>query len=212
VAFQSPFCSFCRAPLTWGDTLEIKPGRAVASLDLRAHAMPGEKSLTRSMQATPEGRLLTIDGTGAFSGTFTTPMRDACVSISGIAYDANIGFGVSGRVLKAGAASSAYAVMVHPGFRAYRVHRVLWTKTETFVEAIRDWEAVPAVAGVGALNHVELRYADAVFQVVINGAHVASLVDARFGYGCAGWRATSYGELPQRKRVLFRSLEVRTVA
>jgi hypothetical protein len=212
VAFQAPFCGYCRAPIHWSPLLDIEPAGDFAALDLREQALPGEQGLAKVISAGPEGRLLTINGTAAYSGTLPKALRDACVSIRAVCFEPSCGFGVIGRVQKTGTASSSYSLMVHPAVRAYRVQRLLVTKHRTHVEALHDWEVVPAVGGLGVVNHVELRYADSAFQVVINGVKVASLVDARFGFGAVGWRATSYGEIPQRKRILFRSLEVRWVA
>jgi hypothetical protein len=183
----------------------------VAALDFRSRPMPGENGLAGVVTAGPEGRLMTINGNHAYSGTLPGVLRDACVSVSAVCHEPRCGFGVTGRVQKTGMASTSYSLMVHPDVRAYRVQRLLVTKEKSFVETLHDWEVVPAVGGIGALNRVELRYADSAFQVVINGVKVASLVDARFGFGDTGWRATSYADFPQKKRILFRSMDVRRV-
>jgi hypothetical protein len=146
IAFQAPFCSYCRAPLAWGASLEVAPGPAIETLDLRTQPLPGEDAVGNAIERVPAGRLLTVDGSVSYSGTTITPLRDACVSLAANCYEPNVGFGVAGRVLEAAHASIAYAVVVHPGVRAYRVHRTLWTKTESYIDVIRNWEVAPAVS------------------------------------------------------------------
>ena len=213
VEFQSPFCAYCRVPLTWGASLDVEPGRSLWTVDLRREPLPSEATFGADVTVTPEGRMLTLDGSVTFRGLMTTPpLRDACASVVATCWEPNLGFGVTGRTHTEGHAQSAYTLMVNPTARVYRVDRRLWTKTETHIEVMRNWEVTSSLAGLGAPNRVELRYADAVFQIVINGAHVASLVDARFGFGRVGWRAVSFDDLPQRKRIVLHAMEARAVA
>jgi hypothetical protein len=211
VTFQAPFCSYCRAVLTWGSSLDIEPGKVFTALDLTRDALPGTEGWTKVLSAVQDGKIITIDGEGSHSGTFPFVLRDACISASAVCLEPNVAFGVTGRLHKAGAATSTYVAQIHAAVRAYRVQRILWTMKENYIDVIRDWEFVPAIGGIGTLNHLEMRFADSVFQVLINGTNVASFVDAKFGFGHVGWRAVTFDPLPQKKRVLFRTLEVRGI-
>ena len=65
-----------------------------------------------------------------------------------------------------------------------------------------------ACAGVGVKNHVELRLADSVLEVILNGVRLSTVIDARYGFGSVGWRTSSYGN---SSRVVLHSLEIRRV-
>ena len=65
--------------------------------------------------------------------------------------------------------------------------------TNTYVDVINEWEFCSAIRGVGATNDVELRFADSVFQIVLNDVRVTTIVDAAFGFGGLAWVVGSHG-------------------
>ena len=71
------------------------------------------------------------------------------------------------------------------------MRRESWWKTKTYVDVINEWEFHPAIRGVGVVNDVELRFADSVFQIVLNDVRVATIVDASFLFGGMAWVAAS---------------------
>ncbi len=70
-------------------------------------------------------------------------------------------------------------------------------------DAIAPWEFSPLIGGVGTVNDVELRFADSVFQVVLNGQRVATIVDASFGFGGLAWVVGSH---PTASRVVLQAV------
>jgi hypothetical protein len=210
VEFESSFCAYCRARLRWGGTLDVEPGEALVSLDLTREPLPGGAALKKHVTTRSDGALVTLDH-GTLSGSLPLKLRDACVAASAVVSNVETGFGVTARLHQAGSASSCYSLMVNPSVRAYRVQRLLWSKNRTYVDTLRNWEVTPHLHGLGTLNRVELRYADSVLQVVLNGARAASLVDARFGFGAVGWRVVAYEDLPKDKQILFYRFDVARV-
>jgi hypothetical protein len=82
---------------------------------------------------------------------------------------------------------------------------VLGAAQSAEIDVLTEWEVSSHVAPVGSPNRVELRCADSVLDLVVNGTRVATVIDARFGFGHFGWRATS-AELPTT--VLLQSVEL----
>lgn len=207
VSFQTPFCSYCRAALTWHEVPSLHRGDAQRLLDLSRDALPGAEGITAVRRS--DGLLVDVPSNRAHMEHFGSPARDVSVSLSGVCLDASGALGVIARVNPLAGAKVGYMLQIRPGFRTYWVARFLSTQDELHVEALRNWEAVREVAGVGAVNQIELRVADSVLAVAINGVDVATIVDARFGIGCVGWRASSFDKAT---KVLLRTLEVRHVS
>jgi hypothetical protein len=122
---------------------------------------------------------------------FGPQLRNGCVAVRGRALDSHGIFGLYARMHAEGDARAAYELMVYPAHRAWRMRRTLWLQSEAHTDVILDWEHTSLLAGVGNESEVELRFADSVFQVVLNGRRVATLIDASYGFGMLGWVAGS---------------------
>jgi hypothetical protein len=210
VGYQAPFCSYCRTALLWDDVPVLGQGGIFRTVELWREPLPGKHTAgSNDMLRRSDGVLLNVP-TGKFlSGELEPKFKDVCIAASATCLDPGAGFGVTARMHEIGSARSTYALSVRPGFRAFTLTRLLWTDKDSYVDWLLPWECVPAVAGVGTVNHIELRVADSVLQVVINGVRLATVIDARFGFGTAGWRAVSFGG---QSRVVLHQLEARRVA
>jgi hypothetical protein len=184
--WNAPFCAYCRAPLTWGSSpVDLDRGDPLFALDFASDALPegGKVSTQRT-----DGALVEIrDPRFEQYGPFAPRVRDVCIAMRGTALDDSGSFGVSARVQEEGGARTSYQLKVYPSLRAWMLRREATYTGKVYSEAIADWEHTPAVAGVGQENEIELRCADSLFQVLINGRRVVSTVDASFGFGGLAW-------------------------
>ncbi len=206
ISFNGTFCSYCRAPQAVSALPELQRGEPYFSLDFTRDQLPGGESTNAVRRA--DGILLDVPARGMLLGDVGQPMRDSCVSMSGICLSPHVTMGVMARMNRIESARVGYTLQIRPGFRTYCLRRVLTTPQETILEPLRDWEVTREVAPVGQPNHIELRFAESVLTVAINGSVVTTLIDARFGFGLAGWRLTTFDE---RGQVLLRSFEIRAV-
>lgn len=189
LSFGAPFCAYCRVPLQWGRHVSIERGELFFSRDFSRDPLPNCTVGKRRADGTVVA--LEKDNWERW-GTFEPKVRDACVALRGVALDANGGLGVYARVHTQGDTKAAYQLKIYPAFRSWRLRREAWSKKTTHTQAIVDWEFSPYIGGVGVSNEVELRFADSVFQVVLNGHSVATMVDASFGFGMLGWVVGSF--------------------
>lgn len=172
VTFGSPFCGYCRAPLVWEDRPLLLRGAALE---------------------TAKGKDFNLKDRAMVTGLFQQPRRNGAVLAEGKTRGRNAGFGVMARVSTAGSYRMAYALSLRPAHRSFQLSQVIWGDGKTEQRVLYAWECHPAAKGEGESNTLELRFADSLLQVVINGTRAASLVDAAFGFGQPGWRALCYG-------------------
>ena len=200
LAYAAPTCAYCHAPQQWERHVSIERGSAFVEAAL-AHEPMTDPPRQASRRA--DGLLLDIEKADWHVWhRFGPRIRNGCVAVRGRALDGNGSFGAYARMHAEGEARAAYALMVYPVHRAWRLRRELWWPSAAFADVILDWEHTTALAGVGQDNEVELRFADSVFQVVFNGHRVATLIDASFGFGMLGWVA---GSMLGPARVLLRT-------
>ncbi len=206
--FRAPKCGYCHAALTWGATVEIAPGDLIVRADMAREPPPGWSAAAASAARRGDACAIELKDRTVRFGTFPTPACDACISVTGICLDDRAELGVIARYIREGAAQSYYGVWVHPGRRRFTLERVLGAPQSAEIEVLTEWEVSSQVAPVGSLNRVELRCADSVLDLVVNGVRVATVIDARFGFGHFGWRATP-AEPPST--VLLHSVELRHI-
>ncbi|MBS2026592.1 MAG: zinc ribbon domain-containing protein [Deltaproteobacteria bacterium] len=184
LTFRAPFCAYCRNPVTWDRDVVIQRGTPFFELDFRQDKLPG-------WSASKPGK----DGTKVFIekadwqnyGTFEPKVRDACMVIRGVATDPHGHFGVRARISGEGDGHADYKLRVYPQTRSWKLEReIAWGK-DIEIDVMVPWEHAPVIADVGQPNEVELRLADAVLQVSVNGQRLTTIFDAGFGFGALGW-------------------------
>jgi hypothetical protein len=184
LTFRAPFCAYCRGLVTWDRDLAIARGAPFFELDFSRDPLPGWSKAPRSRA----GVRVEIDKPDwEHYGAFTPKVRDACVVIRGVAADRHGYFGVRARVSGEGDAHAGYKLRVYPQCRSWKLVREASWGTRTEIDVIVPWEHSPIVADVGQPNEVELRLADSVLQVSLNGQQVSTIYDAGFGFGGLGW-------------------------
>lgn len=206
--FRAPKCGYCHAPLTWGSTVEIAPGDEIARADMARDSLPGWSQDATAAARRGDACAVELKNGMVKFGTFATPACDACISVSGVCLDDQGKLGALARYVREGAAQSYYGAWIHPGRRRFTLERVLGTPQSAEIEVLTEWEVSSHVAPVGALNRVELRCADSVLDLVVNGERVATVVDARFGFGHFGWRASP---VTPPSTLLIHSVELRHI-
>ena len=203
VTYQAPFCPFCRAAQSWDAHVVLRRGAILADVDTVQQPLP-----TRS--STPFGRrvdggvLLEPSAGKIQKGLFPFDLRDACVRVRATALDAGATFGLLFRVCSHGDTEAGYDLQVFPAFRSFRLRRLLWHKGKLQEVVLHRWEHGTVVRPFGQTNDLELRGADAVFQIVINGMLTATVLDAAFCYGAVGWSAASESDVSQARIVVHR--------
>jgi hypothetical protein len=201
LTYGAAFCAYCRTPLQWSRHLVIERGEPYFTSDFSRDPLPGGwKTITQR----PDGTLVDIEKDNwELWGQFgSKQLKDGCVAVRGVAMDPDGSLGVYARLHQEGEAKTVYQVKVYPAFRVWRMRRESWWKTKTYVDVINDWEFHPAIRGVGQVNDVELRFADSVFQIVLNDVRVSTIVDASFGFGGIAWVAASHSA---RSRILLQN-------
>jgi hypothetical protein len=198
VSFRAPSCAYCRASLSWDALPELRRGEPVAVLAFAGGAPPPQGLLPNTRVAPGEGLVVDNVTNGSTRLAIGREQADGVAMVRGRCLDAHGGLGVLVRVHQAAPASIGYALRIRPALRAFTVRRFLTTAREVFHDVLRPWETVTAIGGVGATNEIELRYGDSVLHVLVNGAHLDTLVDACFGYGATCWEASAYEAGPSR--------------
>lgn len=206
--FRAPTCGYCHAALVWGATVEIEPGELIAQADMGRDPPPGWSVTTANAARRGDACAIELKTPYVRFGTFAPSACDACISATGICPDDQGQLGVVARHVSAGDAQSYYGAWIHPGRRRFKLERVLGAPKSAEFEVLAEWEVSGHVEPVGSLNRVELRCADSVLDLVVNGARVATVIDARFGFGQFGWRVTS---ATAPSTVLLHSVELRHV-
>ena len=201
--FGAPFCAYCRGPLTWGAVPLLRRGRLVARLDGTKDLL--DKREVQSLERTPNGTIVTVGARRAANGAVGLRRRHGCVVIEAAALDAQTGIGVAARQ-QASSASGGYSLAAIPYFRSVGLSKVVASATKVYSRGLHEWQLQPNVRRVNELNEIELRLADSIIQVFVNGEHVAACIDATFGFGTFGWRIQSLTGLPAR--ALIRSVAV----
>jgi hypothetical protein len=115
---------------------------------------------------------------------------------AGGAFDRAGAFAAVVRARAEGKIMGAYVAVVAPGRRSVRPWRAIEGQTVSETMPPRDRAHSPHVAPPGAPDVVELRAADAILRVFVNGRRVLSAEDAGLGFGAYGWRALSLAASP----------------
>jgi hypothetical protein len=194
VTYKSPFCPYCRAKLTWGAHAVLQRGAPIVHADLGRDPIPSEDGRVGEPQKRPDGVLFSPKPAKLHRGHFAHRFRDVCAMVRGVCFEQQGTIGIMARMHKHGRSSAGYEVEIYPGFRSFRFRRVLWVDGELQHVIVHDWEHTPAIGGPGRVNELELRCADSLFQLVVNGELVLSLVEAAFGFGQFGWSCGSESE------------------
>lgn len=204
VRFQVNFCAYCRAPLSWEQPLPLERAELVFSETYPQSPLLGSTILKATkLEKTSGGIIAHIPPAGFAWAHSTMKMQNVCACVEAIALDREASFGVLVRAHAEGKIVSGYVASVAPGFRSFRLTRNIEGSKLSTASVLEDWQSTPVVAPVGGVNHIELRCADMMLQVLVNGVRVLSVLDAGLGFGGFGWRATSLGPAA---RVLFRSI------
>lgn len=206
-AFGAPFCTYCRGPLTWGAMPTLARGQLVARLDATKDEV--DKRPLVASERTRDGTIVTVGPRKAGTGAIGLRRRHGCVVIEGVALDPQAAIGVAARQQE-DAASGGYSLSVIPHFRSVGLSKVVASVKQAYFQPLHDWQFHEGVRRVGEPNEVELRAADSILQVLVNGRLVASCIDATFGFGGFGWRVQSLTDQPAR--VLIRAVSVYDVA
>jgi hypothetical protein len=207
IQFGAPFCVYCRSPLTWGAVPLLARGRLIARLDGAKDAL--DKREVQLLERRTDGTVVTVGPRRAANGAVGLRRRHGCIVIEAVALDAHATIGVAARQQEL-VSSGGYSLAVIPYFRTVDLAKVLASKTHLYSHGLCEWEFHESVRRVGEVNEVELRLADSIIQVFVNGQHVSSSIDATFGFGMFGWRIQSLADLPAR--ALIRSVSLHEVA
>jgi hypothetical protein len=167
--------------------------------------LPGAIAITRSN----EGTCVTVAARKAVNGQMGQRRRHGCIVADVAALDPNAGIGVSARQQEE-SATGGYSLLVVPYFRSVNLARVVASTTHVYSTPLHAYEFQRCVRPVGQPNEIELRCADSILQVFVNGHQVAACVDATFGFGGFCWRLQSLNDKPARS--LVRSAAVYDVA
>lgn len=192
VSYQSEFCAYCRAPQCWPIIPDIARGAPRVQLTFPSDPLPGASALPAgSVTRVEGGARVDVRGDQALSGGPAVASRDSCTSVTGTALDASGSIGVGARTRFEGSATTGYVLTVLPGQRCFLLERSIVTTKVRHADVLRAWEFSAAIRGVGLENEVELRCADSVLRAFVNGELLATLIDARFGFGHSRWQISS---------------------
>lgn len=212
VSFRAPFCAYCRAKLTWDAQVVLERGAAILDFDLRHVPLPTEKPGGASFfPRRPEGTLVESGPAALLNANLPPRLRDACLVIRGTCLDVHGSISLIARTHKSQTAKVCYELVFYPAYRSYRLSRVVWLGPGIGAEIIRDFTYAEPIAGVGKSNELELRVADSLFQVHVNGTLVTSIVEEAFGFGQFGW-ATSSQSRSHPSSILLERLSLFRVA
>ncbi len=205
VTYKVPFCPYCRAKLAWDAHLMLQRAAPFAMLDLARDPLPAEEKRWTDPVQRPDGTLLVPDPSKLHRGHFRLQLRNACCVVAGVCLDPHGILGIMARMHKHGRSACGYQLAVYPAFKSFRFRRLLWIDGELQHVITHDWEFAPQIAGVGQSNEVELRAADSLFQILVNGEITASIVDACFGFGQFGWCVASESDVSPAQVLLQRT-------
>lgn len=206
VRYEVPFCAYCRAPLTWDRPITLERGALIKAERYPQDPLLGGTLLkTTRWEPSPDGYVVHLEPKRASWAQSKLQAADLSVCVEGVALDRDAAFGVSVRAYSDGPILGGYVAMVAPGFRSVRLMRLLEGGEVSSQSVLMDWVSHPCVAPVGQPNQVELRTADTVIQLHVNGIRMLSTSDPGLGFGRFGWRA---GSMDRPATVLLRKLEV----
>ena len=213
-AFGAPFCPYCSAPLTWGDPPRLARGALLVDKRHPAAPLAGRAALKNTpVVETPDGFIVTPNHLGSALAIEDRPrMHDFACVLDAVAIDRGAIISVLARGYADSGVVGGYAATVCPAFRSVRLVRILEGGMLSEIQILQNWTPCPQARGLGEPNLIELRVADAIIEVYINGERALSAVDAALGFGAVGWRVTS---LEGPSRALLRGIaayEVVTVA
>jgi hypothetical protein len=208
LTYLAQFCNYCRTPLVWDYEPELLPGTPYLMVDFRRDPVPGYETGGLPAVRKGEGTLLDCTPNASWSGQMSAQVRNGSVEMVATCLDKNGGCGVSARVHSIDKAQCGYALHVRPAFHSFQLERRLWSSEEVQIQVLRAWETNFVVAPVGQVNRIELRFADSILEVFINGRSLARVIDAHLGFGKVGWRVTGYSQPTQ---VMLHSLALRRI-
>jgi hypothetical protein len=171
LTFGAPFCAYCRAPLVWGQTIDLEPGDIL--------------SLTNNLGP------VSLQADKYRWKVVSTQVRNACVSLRGCALDPFGEIGVFVRWNTEGTFNTGYCVRIYPALRSLCCERWLMGEKDKVTMPVLEWTYAPSIAPPGSQNEIEVRFADEVFQFLVNGVRVGAALDATFGFGGVAWYAGS---------------------
>ena len=198
------FCAYCRVPLTWSPTLDLAAGAPLALIH------PGES---------PPSWTEVVGGADGLHVRFTERDRhrwqtvhghlgNGCVAVRGVALDA---FGELGAFIRwnaEGAVRTGYSFRVWPGLRSFCLARWVVGERESSATTVVDWTFSPLVPPPGQPLEAEVRFADEVFQFLVNGQRLGAALDAVFGFGEVAYYV---GSCDGPAEVVVQSVSVRRV-
>jgi hypothetical protein len=206
VRYEVAFCAYCRAPLTWERPIALERGAALVRRAYPSDPLLGADMLSPgTWERRPDGHAIRPRPGGFVWAQAKLQAADLAASVEGVALDRDGSFGVCVRAYHDGPFLGAYVAMVAPGFRSVRLVRLVEGGAVSEMSKLMDWTSHPCVAPVGQPNQVELRTADTLFQLFVNGTRVLSISHAGIGFGAYGWRVAS---LDQAATVILRRMDV----
>ena len=207
MAFRTPFCAYCRAPATWSDVPALRPGAVLEAYDMTRAPLPQEHANRTARRG--DGALVSLPRDALVGGLCRGPLRNGCVAATGVCLDEHGRLGVMARTINLPSVQVGYRAVVLPASRSFLLERFVAGAAESHSDRLCAAEAVVHVQPPGQPNRVELRCADSIVHLVINGSTVATVIDARLGFGWPGWIAAS--EATGAAQVLVQHLEVRLI-
>jgi len=197
VSFMSAFCPWCRVPLTWSDVPHL--GRGAVIVERQYGREPQLSPELAKWKGRPEpgvGVWFDMQTNKSTRGKIVRPIADVAATLTCIVHDSG-GFGLYVRAHDAQDAVVCYVMRVRPMYRSYNFMRLASAAGVVHLDRIRPWEAVSVVRPAGQSNTIEVRCADSIFNLFVNDTHVATVVDARFGFGEVHWELSAY-DAPSR--------------
>jgi hypothetical protein len=159
--------------------------------DATKEALPRRTATgTVAEERTPHGVRVTTAGLKACTGELGPPRRHGCIVVRVSALDTNAAIGVVARRQTVPGACG-YSLIITPYYRTVHLTRYAATTKVSNTTALHEFEFHTAVAPVGQPNEIELRCADSIFQIFVNGHQIGTCLDAALGFGGFGWRVES---------------------
>lgn len=202
--FRAPFCAYCHAPLAWNAPPNIERGPRIVSRDYRTHVIDA-RSLTRTTLETTRDGVMVTTAVPFRVLELEHPARDTVTAVEGVVFDRGGALGVIVRAFSDAPLFTCYVASIVPSFRTFRLSRNVEGADVSTLRAITEWEATSVVRPNGEPNVIEMRTADSVLEVHVNGTRLATVVDASLAFGCSGFRIFS---LEKQAHVLVRRLDV----
>jgi hypothetical protein len=176
----------------------LSRGALVAHVDATKQELPRRGPLHAAAEKrVPNGVEITCGAAKAVTGEMGPPRRHGCIVVRATAIDPNASVGVAAR-RHAAPGACGYSLQVLPFYRVVDLERYAATTNAAYTSGICSYEFHASVAPLGQPNEVELRCADSILQVFVNGALVSACVDATFGFGGFGFRLESTTQQPAR--------------